>query len=397
MTAFRRSFQLATFLGPWFALACTTSSAGLPGNPQAGSGGGAGQSGAGGAAGQLGGSGGNAVGNGGNGGSGAGSGGQSGSGNAGSGSGGSNAGTGGAGNGGTGGSGGTGVHPVKYVFVLPMENHDEVEIIGDMTDAPYINGTLVSSYASTSNFVDQLPLGIPSEPHYVWLEAGTNVFSDRTFSDDSVPSASNSTASTEHLSAQIEAAGNGLSWRSYQEDLDATTGLCPIAASGYYQPKHDPFVFFKDVSGNPPAADNAFCVAHHKAFNAFAADLASNSVARYNFITPNQCNDMHGQFGCPINAIKAGDDWLKAQLPSLISFVNANDGVIFVVWDEGDATLKMPFIAIGPGVKKHYVSSVEYTHSSLVKTVERIFGLPVLAKVASATDLGDLFEAGALP
>jgi hypothetical protein len=286
---------------------------------------------------------------------------------------------------------------VKYVFVISMENHDGTSIYGNTTSAPYINGTLIPKYASASSFTDPLPLGVPSEPHYVWMEAGTNAFADVTFTTDDDPSAANSTNSTEHLSTQIDAKG-GLSWLAYQEGLDSTTGACPIHASGFYQPKHDPFIFFQDVSGNPPADANAYCADHHRLLSALAGDLTQNKVARYNFITPDQCHDMHGQFGCPsIDLVKPGDDWLAANVPSLISFCEANDGVIFVVWDEGEGSLTIPFLAIGPGVKNGYSSGVTLTHGSLVKTVERIFGLPILPTVASANDFGDLFKPGGLP
>ena len=82
-------------------------------------------------------------------------------------------------------SNGTGT--IQNVFVIAMENHDETQIIGDTTDAPYINGTLAPAYASTSKFGDLLPLAVPSEPHYVWMEAGTNVFSDHTFTSTTTP------------------------------------------------------------------------------------------------------------------------------------------------------------------------------------------------------------------
>jgi len=297
-------------------------------------------------------------------------------------------------------AGSVAAQPVKYVFVIAFENHDEVDIIGNTTDAPYINRTLVNRYAIASNFIDPLLLENLSEPHYVWMEAGTNSFRDHTFNSDADPSATNSTADTAHLVTQMEAAGGDLSWRAYPEGLNISTGLCPIVTSGFYAPKHNPFVFFKNVSGDPPSIDNAFCIAHHKPYDAFAGDLATEAVARYNFITPNLCNDMHGHPDCSAaaaNTIKTGDNWLKAQLPPLIDFVNAHDGVIFIVFDEGNATQRLPFFAIGPGVKKHRVSAVAYNHSSLVKTIERIFGLPELPNVKTANDFSDLFERGALP
>jgi hypothetical protein len=295
--------------------------------------------------------------------------------------------------------GGGAVNKLKYVFVIAMENHDSAEIIGNVTDAPYINQTLVPCYASSSNFNDPLPLAIPSEPHYVWMEAGTNTFSDPvTFASDNDPSAGNSTASTAHFSTQLDTAG--VSWHSYQQGLvTAATGACPIDSSGDYAAKHDPYVFFQDVSGNPPSDSNARCAAHHSPLTALTGDLSGGTVGKYNFITPDLCHDMHGALDCANgNTVQAGDQFLQATLPALIAFAFANDGVIYVVWDEGDKGLQIPFLAIGPGVKRGYVGGVSYTHSSLIATNERVFGVPRLATVTAATtDFVDLFQAGALP
>jgi hypothetical protein len=93
-----------------------------------------------------------------------------------------------------------------------------------------------------------------------------------------------------------------------------------------------------------------------------------------------------------------GDQWLATNLPPLIDYVNAHAGVIFLVWDEpeGGGSL-MPFVAIGPHVKTNYASSVAYTHSSLTKSAEEIFGLPILPTVAGASDFKDLFQPGFFP
>lgn len=92
-----------------------------------------------------------------------------------------------------------------------------------------------------------------------------------------------------------------------------------------------------------------------------------------------------------------GDNWLKTELPRIITYVNANAGVIFITWDEGNSTLKMPFLAIGPGVKANYTGTVSYNHSSVIKSVEKILALPTLSRVGSANDLADLFKAGQYP
>lgn len=285
---------------------------------------------------------------------------------------------------------------IKVVFVIAFENHDARQIYGNTSDAPYINNVLLEKYAYSTNFIDPLSSSVPSEPHYIWMEAGTNKLPDHTFTGNDDPSSSNSTGSSAHLTAQMRTAG--ISWMSYQEGLNSSTGKCPIDSDGHYAAKHNPFVFFRDVSGSPPSRTNSYCIAHHKNFKAFADDLANARVATYNFITPNLCNDMHGDSGCPnSNEIKSGDNWLKRNLPAMIDYANANQGAIFLVWDEGDNTNLIPFVAIGPGVKKGYAGTVRYDHSSLVKSVEKILQLPILATVSGANDFTDLFESGQFP
>jgi len=284
---------------------------------------------------------------------------------------------------------------IEHVIIVAMENHDAPEIYDDPVNAPYIH-ELVEQYARTENFEDELPLEVPSEGHYVWMEAGTHQFSDVTFTGDDPPSPSISTGSDKHLVTQIRRS-KSLTWMSYQEGLNAETGACPIFESGFYVPKHNPFVFFRDLAGDPPSKDAAYCAAHHKPYSALAGDLAGN-LASYVFITPDECHDMHWQRGCPAeNPIRTGDRWLKAELPQLLAFANQHSSVIFITFDEGGSTLKLPFLALGPMIKPHYLGKERYTHSSQLKTVELILGLPPLKTVASANDLSDLFKPGMFP
>jgi hypothetical protein len=89
---------------------------------------------------------------------------------------------------------------------------------------------------------------------------------------------------------------------------------------------------------------------------------------------------------------------LSANLPPIINFVNAHNGVLFVMWDEpeGGGSL-MPFVAIGPHVKSGYAGQVAYTHSSFTKSIDEVFGLPILSTVTGANDLGDLFQPATFP
>lgn len=284
---------------------------------------------------------------------------------------------------------------IKHVVVIAMENTDARDIYGNTRWAPYINTRLLPHYARAENFTDPLTLGIQSEPHYVWMEAGTNVFSGHSFTTDRDASEKNSTTSTRHLVTQIERAGH-LTWMTYQEGIVAGSHLCPIRRVGKYAAKHNPFIFFQDISGSPPDRGNAHCAAHHRPFAALAKDMSSGRLANYVFITPNICHDMHN--ACDGKGrIRSGDSWLAEQLPPIIKWANANSAVIFIVWDEGEKTLDLPFFAIGPGIKPNFAGRAHYDHGSLVKTVEVIFGLPVLPAVARNKTFSNLFRYGYFP
>lgn len=310
---------------------------------------------------------------------------------------------------------------IRHVFVIAMENHQASDIYGNTADAPYLN-TLMHQYAYAgassahdSNYGDVVAASVPSEPHYIWLEGGTNVFSDHTFTTDGTPSGSNSTKSHEHLVNKLQTAG--VSWRAYEEGLDSTTGLCPVknhydtANVSAYAARHDPFVFFQDVAftnGNPDP-NNAACKSHMSPLSSLAGDLAAGSVASYAFITPNLCHDMHVQ-GCgnqtETQKLKAGDTWLSHEMPALISYAKANHGVIFIVWDEPEGGTHLPFLVVGPNLRSAgYKSTKTYSHSSVVKSLQRILevspaeGVPYLGHAGDSgvNDFADFFTAGSFP
>lgn len=274
---------------------------------------------------------------------------------------------------------------VKTVFLILLENHNWSQIKGNAS-APYINGTLLTSGSHAENYVN-VPGLHPSEPNYIWLEAGDNLG----ITTDAVPSKTHSIAAgTDHLSAQLTRAGK--TWRAYEEDMPV--GTCPIVASGHYAPKHNPMVFFQDVSGSPPSQTNAGCIANERPFTELSGDLAAGKVADYNFLTPNLCDDSHGASGCPSDLIKASDDWLSQVIPMIQTSAQYKaGGAIFITYDEsenGDHPIGM--IALSPFVTTPgKASSVQYSHSSTLATVEEIFGLPKLRAAATATTLSDLF------
>jgi hypothetical protein len=273
---------------------------------------------------------------------------------------------------------------IKTVFVILMENHNWSSIKGSAS-APYINNTLLPMGAHAENYVN-LPGIHPSEPNYIWLEAGTNFG----IADDSPPSV-NHQSTTQHLTTQLVAAGH--SWKAYQEGISGTS--CPLTTSGLFAPKHLGMLFFDDVTnGNSASSQN--CIAHVRPYTQLAGDLSGNTVADYNFITPNMCNDMHNSSGCASSdAVANGDNWLAAEVPKILaSAAYKSGGALFITWDEsegGDHPIGM--IVLSPNAKPGYSNSIAYSHSSTLRTLQEIFRVsPLLGDAANATDLSDLFR-----
>lgn len=350
------------------------------------------------------------------------------------------------------------------VFVIAMENHNFTQpstqatpqqILGNSA-APYINSLLTPGNPNSvqvSYATQYLNAGTgvhPSEPNYVWDEAGSDfgVHTDadpaaangNTFYDNSPQIVSQLTANgstlpfwhfnyTPHFTAQLNAAG--IPWKNYQEDVELS-GSPTKSASGVngpvnafngstqynYAVKHNPMAFF---------ADTAFQDVYP--LNQLFTDLSGNTVGRYNWITPDQYNDAHSALnaGFSYNGvhytgdsanIAQGDNFLSQVIPQIIaSKAYQDNGTIIIWWDEtegGDDTSRtLQEIVISPLAKGNaYASSVRLSHSSDIKTMDELFGLPLLNNpipatetnnyngynnVATVSDLSDLFVAGSIP
>ncbi len=326
------------------------------------------------------------------------------------------------------------------VFVIAMENHNFTQptnqtspqqIFGNPA-APYQNSLITPgnpNAAQVSYAVSYHNAGKnvhPSEPNYVWAEAGTDfgVHTDnepRLFNNNIFPFI--------HITAQLNAAG--ITWKNYQEDvqLSASPTNNVSGTNGPTNPwngsmqfdyavKHNPMAFFPDT-----ALQNVYPL------DQLLIDLSNNTVGRYNWITPDQFNDAHTSLkgGFTYNGtlytgdaanIAQGDNFLSMIVPQIMASAAYKDnGAIIIWWDESeggdDATRTLTEIVISPLAKGNaYASSIEMNHSSDVKTMEELFGLPFINNiiptaetninggynnVATVNDLSDLFVDGAIP
>ena len=301
---------------------------------------------------------------------------------------------------------------VKNVWVILMENHNwtgnnagakfgDPDIKGSLL-APYANGELLYTAAHAEQYFNP-PGNHPSQPNYLWLEAGTNfgVLADTQPGQPQL-------TTHDHFVRLLEDAG--ISWTAYAEpDFGSPVfDNCPLDFSNF-DVEHLPFVYFDDVNHglNPKSAE---CIKHVRPYYQMATDLANHTSARYNFITPNVCHDGHEGVS-PCDALESknntlrGDTWLKQNVPLILnSDEYKQGGALFIIWDEGEDSGKFsdgpigmfllsPF-AKGRG-KAAYSNSIHYDHSSTLKTLQEIFQVgPLLGAAADqqTNDLRDLFR-----
>ena len=274
--------------------------------------------------------------------------------------------------------------PIPTVFVIMMENTTWSAIKGN-TNAPYVNGTLLPM-ASHCEFYHNLPDIHPSLPNYLWIEAGTNFG----ILNDGEP-AQNHQNTTNHLSTLLDQAG--INWKAYQENISGTS--LPLITCCGFSVRHNPFVYFDDVTGtNTPTYP--YGLAHVRPFSEFAGDLANNRVARYNFIIPSDCDDMHTACYPIYNRILQGDMWLANVVPAILnSQAFSNGAALFIVYDEtdDDTDPMIPFLLLSRFARgAGYASTNYYDHSSFLRTLQEILGVgPFLGGAATATNLSELF------
>jgi hypothetical protein len=271
---------------------------------------------------------------------------------------------------------------IQTLFLILMENVSWPDLVVG-TNAPYLKNVLIpqSSYCSNMFIV---PGTFGSLPQYLWLESGTNWG----VATDSSDPAAHHFATTNHFVIQLQNAG--ISWKAYQEGINGTT--CPTATSGLYAAFHNPFVYFDDIYLSVTNCTNRI-----RPYAELERDLTNNAVARYNFITPNLCHDMHGGSGCPpgVNRILLGDQWLATEIPKITnSAAYRNHGAIIITWDEGTANVAGPFGTIvlsseARGGGFHLTNRLD--HTATFRTLQEIFGVPFLFAARNATGLGDLF------
>jgi len=305
--------------------------------------------------------------------------------------------------------------PLDHIFVIMLENHSQSSVIGD-PNAPYLT-SLASTYAMADNYYG---VTHPSMPNYIASIAGDN-FGLQDDNDQNVVN-----LDRQNLVDQLEA--KHLKWGAYMDTLpdnklDRFGPVVNGAAVSLYAKKHNPFVLFDDVKNNPAR------MAQVKDYSALSTDLNAPGAPQFVWISPNQCNDMHGgvytavpghaETPCPYGSTKddANDAALKQKADVFVhgavdtithSRAWTKHSAIVIVTDENDFTgnaetggwesaagcCDSPYVPAGdprvsaswPGGTyggglipaivvtadgpRHFVDHTPYNHYSLLTTIE---------------------------
>ena len=383
----------------------------------------------------------------------------------------------------------TGVPHLDHVFFIMMENHGYAQLVGN-PNAPFVNQYMKKANMATNYFA----VAHPSLTNYLEVNGGSNFGVTNDNSPDwhstscvtnlstGIPSLDNgkeppicpitgtgTDAATPAIDYSNETSGppgdinidgkksykanphtvgktiadqlaeNGMTWKSYQENLtpagadnvnnsdglftnntNLTTTLPGETTSliGLYAVKHDPFAYFKSVQEGTIWGSSLANIVPFEGKHGLFSDLKSGDMPNYSYIVPNQCHDMHGRSNAgPECESDPNDNGTQTGLnPGLVyegdltveTLVNAihesrawHEGrnVIIVTWDENDYSVAPTINKVLTIVETNYgekgISSDKfYDHFSLLKTMEAGFQLPCLNHACDSTSvvMSDLFK-----
>jgi hypothetical protein len=224
----------------------------------------------------------------------------------------------------------------------------------------------------------------------------------------------------------------GMTWKAYMQSLPfagADVEYYPTlngTTFKLYAEKHNPFMYFSNIRNSSARTSNIVPLPQ------LDHDLQTNKVPNFVWISPDQCNDMHGVGdGAPLGfptcsdpasgldhgAIQLGDQFLQQTVTKIMnSPAWTKKSIIAIAWDEDDyggypygccgspaagvpGTLSKvlggaitPAIIVQDAVPAHRESSRPYNHYSLVGTILRLWNLPCLANTCKIADQDLMFD-----
>src|SRR5437773_3947900 len=227
------------------------------------------------------------------------------------------------------------------LVVVLMENKNLDEVYGP---APYMT-QLADQYAFSQGWSS---ITNPSQPNYIAI-LGASTF--RVSGDGNHPNLNHPT-----LVDLIETSGH--TWTAIAEGSGSGCSINPDRGEDHF-----PFLSYTTITGNA-----ARCANLH---SGGTADVVTALNAGTNFIwfTPNDGHNMHD------NSVASGDAWIQSWVPGLLTAMAGKKAALILMFDE--AYTSPPYIYMGfsgPATKLAYKSTASYSHYSLAKLLEDVWG-----------------------
>src|SRR5947207_10790226 len=258
-----------------------------------------------------------------------------------------------------------------HVIIIALENTSDEPVIGN-TDMPYYT-QLAAQYGLTNSYYATQHNSLAA---LMWLTTGQQVTTNN-FTTENL--------NVDHIARKIWQSGK--SWKAYAENLPSI-GFTDYGSFPYMK-RHLPFAYFTDVVTSNQRM-NLVPLSPY-----LANDVAGNALPNFSYIVPDALEDAHD------GTLAQTDLWLQTNVPALLAMpAFQNDGLLFIVWDEGDVNPldkretggRVATLMIGPKVKPRYTSSAFYTHQDLLRTVCDAMGLSGCpGNGATGTPMADFF------
>src|SRR5438552_2269348 len=228
------------------------------------------------------------------------------------------------------------------LVVVLMENKNLDEVYGP---APYMT-QLADQYAFSQGWSS---ITNPSQPNYIAI-MGASTFG--VSGDGNHPNLNHPT-----LVDLIETAGK--SWKAVAEGASGSgCGLNPPRGEDHF-----PFLSYTTITGNSARCANLIGGDSNTVISQF------NAGTNFIWFTPTDGHNMHD------NSVASGDAWIQSWVPGLLTAMGTKKAALILMFDE--AYTSPPYIYMsfsGPATKLAYKSTASYSHYSLAKLLEDVWG-----------------------
>src|SRR5881409_130472 len=227
------------------------------------------------------------------------------------------------------------------LVVVLMENKNLNEVYGPAT---YMT-QLADQYSFSQGWSS---ITNPSQPNYIAI-MGASTFG--VGGDGNHPNLNHPT-----LVDLIETSGH--TWNAIAEGSGSGCSINPDRGEDHF-----PFLSYTTITGNA-----ARCANLH---SGGPADVVTALNAGTNFIwfTPNDGHNMHD------NSVASGDAWIQSWVPGLLTAMGTKKAALIVMFDEAYTSPPHIYMSFsGPAAKLAYKSTASYSHYSLAKLLEDVWG-----------------------